>query len=154
MKLSKTLRQIRLDSLALILVTALAGAWITSATRAQKVSDASLDSVRVSDRADRLSKAPAQLSAAEHLRRASVYMANRAFADARQHWQAVLDNYPNDPGVPAAMFGIGQIALLGAALRRSPSNVRTRGPGFSRHERWARGIEFRGLVTAAYGPWR
>jgi len=108
MKLSKTLRQRRLDSLALILITAFAGAWITSATRAQKVSDASLDSVRISDRADRLSKAPGQLSAAEHLRRASVYMANRAFADARQHWQAVLDNYPNDPGVPAAMFGIGR----------------------------------------------
>jgi soluble lytic murein transglycosylase len=35
-------------------------------------------------------------------------MANRAFADARQHWQAVLDNYPNDPGVAAAMFGIGR----------------------------------------------
>jgi soluble lytic murein transglycosylase len=35
-------------------------------------------------------------------------MANRAFADARQHWQAVLDNYPNDPNVAAAMFGIGR----------------------------------------------
>ena len=108
MKLSKKLRQIRIDSLTLILITALAGAWLTSSSRAQKVSDASLDSVRASDRADKLSKAPVQLSAAEHLRRASVYMANRAFADARQHWQAVLDNYPNDPGVPAAMFGIGR----------------------------------------------
>jgi soluble lytic murein transglycosylase len=55
-----------------------------------------------------MSKAPAQLSAVEHMRRASVYMANRAFADARVHWKAVLDNYPNDTNVPAAMFGIGR----------------------------------------------
>jgi soluble lytic murein transglycosylase len=108
MKLSKTVRLARLDSLALILITAFAGASLMSATRAQKVSDASLDSVRASDRADRLSKAPAELSAAEHMRRATVYMANRAFADARLHWQAVLDNYPNDTNVPAAMFGIGR----------------------------------------------
>jgi TolA-binding protein len=108
MKLSRTIQKTRLDSLALILLTAFAGASLISSTRAQKASDASLDSVRASDRADRLSKAPAQLSAAEHMRRASVYMANRAFADARQHWQAVLDNYPNDPGVAAAMFGIGR----------------------------------------------
>jgi soluble lytic murein transglycosylase len=108
MKLSKLVRQTRLDSLALILVTAFAGASLMSSTRAQKVSDASLDSVRASDRLDRMSKAPAQLSAAEHMRRASVYMANRAFADARVHWKAVLDNYPNDTNVPAAMFGIGR----------------------------------------------
>jgi len=108
MKLLKTVRRTRLDSLALVLLTAFTGASLVSWTQAQKVSDASLDSVRASDRADRLSKAPAQLSAAEHMRRASVYMANRAFADARVHWQAVLDNYPTDTSVPTAMFGIGR----------------------------------------------
>lgn len=108
MKLSKIVRLARLDSLALILMTAFAGAALMSSTRAQRVSDASLDSVRASDRADRLSKAPAQLSAAEHMRRATVYMANRAFADARVHWQAVLDSYPTDTNIPAAMFGIGR----------------------------------------------
>ena len=35
-------------------------------------------------------------------------MANRAFAPAREHWQAVLTEYPNDPSVPAAMFGIAR----------------------------------------------
>jgi soluble lytic murein transglycosylase len=108
MKLLKTLRQTRLDSLGLILLTAFTGALLMSSTRAQKVSDVSLDSVRASDRADRAAKAPAQLSAAEHMRRATVYMANRAFADARLHWQAVLDNYPSDSNVPSAMFGIGR----------------------------------------------
>jgi len=92
----------------LLLLTGCAAALLVSVTPAQKVSDASLDSVRASDRADRLAKAPPQLSVAEHLRRASIYMANRVFADARAHWQAVLDNYPNDPGVPDAIFGIGR----------------------------------------------
>jgi soluble lytic murein transglycosylase len=55
-----------------------------------------------------MSKATAQLTAAEEMRRATVYMANRAFAEARIHWQIVLSNFPNDPNVPAAMFGIGR----------------------------------------------
>ena len=107
MKLSKTMRWRWLDLLTLLLL-----AGFTSAShppvRAQKVSDASLDSVRASDRADRMSKAPPQLSASEEMRRAAVYMANRAFAEARTHWQVVLNNFPNDPSVPPAMFGIGR----------------------------------------------
>src|SRR4051812_38917436 len=105
MKLLKTLQ--RVDLLTLLLLVAFASASCVT-TRAQKVSDASLDSVRASDRADKLAKAPAQLSAAEHMRRAAVYMSNRAFSEARQHWQAVLDNYPNDPSVAPAIFGIGR----------------------------------------------
>ena len=42
------------------------------------------------------------------MRRATVYMANRAFAPAREHWQAILDEYPNDVNVPAALYGIGR----------------------------------------------
>jgi soluble lytic murein transglycosylase-like protein len=106
MKLSKTVRR-RFDLLTLLLLAAFASVSYVTA-RAQKVSDASLDSVRASDRADRMSKAQSQLSAAEEMRRAAVYMANRAFAEARTHWQAVLNNFPNDPNVPAAMFGIGR----------------------------------------------
>jgi len=107
MKLSKTLRQ-QVDLLTIALLTAFAIASTVFSTSAQKVSDASLDSVRAADRADRMSKAPAQLTAAEEMRRAAVYMANRAFAEARTHWQIVLNNFPNDPNVPAAMFGIGR----------------------------------------------
>jgi len=107
MKLSKTPRQ-QVDLLTIALLTAFAIASTVFSTSAQKVSDASLDSVRAADRADRMSKAPAQLTAAEEMRRAAVYMANRAFAEARTHWQIVLNNFPNDPNVPAAMFGIGR----------------------------------------------
>ncbi len=45
------------------------------------------------------------LSAAEHLTRAESYMANRLFPQAREHWQKVFDNYPNDPGMSKALFG-------------------------------------------------
>jgi soluble lytic murein transglycosylase len=45
------------------------------------------------------------LQASEHLARAETYMANRLFPQAREHWQKVLDNYPEDPGLPKALFG-------------------------------------------------
>ncbi|MFN2412759.1 MAG: transglycosylase SLT domain-containing protein [Pyrinomonadaceae bacterium] len=45
------------------------------------------------------------LSAAEHLLRAETYSSNRLFPQARAHWQKVFDNYPEDPGVPKALFG-------------------------------------------------
>jgi len=64
--------------------------------------------VRASDQMDRGAKGAAQVTAAEHMRRAAVYMANRAFAPAREHWQAVLDNYPNDASVPAALYGFAR----------------------------------------------
>jgi soluble lytic murein transglycosylase-like protein/outer membrane protein assembly factor BamD (BamD/ComL family) len=76
----------------------------------QSATDASLNAVRISDRADRSAngKFSSQIPAAEHMRRAGVYLANRAFAPAREHWQAVLDNYPTDPSVPAALFGMAR----------------------------------------------
>jgi len=45
------------------------------------------------------------LAASEHLTRAETYMANRLFPQAREHWQKFFDNYPNDPGMPKALFG-------------------------------------------------
>lgn len=49
-----------------------------------------------------------QLSVAEHLRRANIYMSNRAFAEARAHWQVLIERYPADPNVSAALYGIGR----------------------------------------------
>jgi tetratricopeptide (TPR) repeat protein len=45
------------------------------------------------------------LDAAEHLSRAETYMANRLFPQAREHWQKYFDNYPDDRGMPKALFG-------------------------------------------------
>lgn len=45
------------------------------------------------------------LTAAEHLARAETYMANRLFPQAREHWQKFFDNFPDDAGMPKALFG-------------------------------------------------
>jgi soluble lytic murein transglycosylase len=34
-------------------------------------------------------------------------MKNRAFSEARAHWQALIQRYPNDTNVPAALYGTG-----------------------------------------------
>jgi soluble lytic murein transglycosylase len=46
------------------------------------------------------------------MRRAAVYLSVRAFAEARAHWQTLIDNYPQDPRVPEAMLGIGRSYFL------------------------------------------
>ncbi|MGH9819570.1 MAG: tetratricopeptide repeat protein, partial [Pyrinomonadaceae bacterium] len=48
------------------------------------------------------------LSPAEHLARAEAYSANRLFPQAREHWQKILDNYPNDPSMSRVLLGIGR----------------------------------------------
>jgi soluble lytic murein transglycosylase len=71
--------------------------------------DEALATVRGLDRAGRTANGElAQLSPAEHLRRASLYMTNRAFAEARAHWQTLIERYPNDPNVTTALYGIGR----------------------------------------------
>ena len=42
------------------------------------------------------------------MRRAAAYHANRAFAEAREHWQTLIGRYPSDSNVPAALFGMGR----------------------------------------------
>jgi soluble lytic murein transglycosylase len=82
-------------------------------TMAQSPSEAALATVRRSDASVRDAKGNIpKLAAAEHMRRAAVYLANRAFDEARAHWQSVVDNYPQDPRVPEALFGIGRSYFL------------------------------------------
>jgi soluble lytic murein transglycosylase-like protein/TolA-binding protein len=49
-----------------------------------------------------------QLTPQEHMRRAAIYQANRAFEEARTHWRTLIERYPADANVPAAYFGIGR----------------------------------------------
>lgn len=80
----------------------------------QAASEATLTSVRRSDAASRDANGKLQkLTPAEHMRRAAVYLSVRAFAEARDHWQTLIDNYPQDPRVPEAMLGIGRSYFLG-----------------------------------------
>lgn len=78
-----------------------------AATLAQ--TDSRLAAVRRADQADQTADGQiGQLSVSEHLRRADVYQTNRAFPEARRHWQAILDRYPTDPAVATALYGMGR----------------------------------------------
>ena len=85
-------------------------ATLVKSTTTQTSSDASLAAVRRQDREARNNRGVmTRLTPEEHLRRAGVYHANRAFDEAREHWQALINYYPGDPRVPEAMFGIGRV---------------------------------------------
>lgn len=72
-------------------------------------SDAALTNARRLDREGRsIDGQLAQLAPAEHMRRAAAYHANRAFTEAREHWQTLIGRYPTDTNVPAALFGMGR----------------------------------------------
>ena len=80
----------------------------------QAASETTLAAVRRSDGADRDAQGKLRkLSPTEHMRRAAVYLSVRAFAEARDHWQALIDNYPQDARVPEALLGIGRSYFLG-----------------------------------------
>src|SRR5690348_9355556 len=67
----------------------------SNAAGMQAASEATLASVRRSDAASRDANGKLQkLTPAEHMRRAAVYLSVRAFAEARDHWQTFIDNYP------------------------------------------------------------
>jgi soluble lytic murein transglycosylase len=71
--------------------------------------DAALSAVRRQDRAARNANGlMTRLSPDEHLRRAAIYLANRAFDEAREHWQALINYYPTDPRVAQALLGMGR----------------------------------------------
>jgi soluble lytic murein transglycosylase len=79
----------------------------------QSASESTLAAVRRSDAASRdVNGKLRKLMPAEHMRRAAVYLSVRAFAEARDHWQTLIDNYPDDPRVPEALLGIGRSYFL------------------------------------------
>jgi len=77
---------------------------------AQNYNDATLQRVREQDRVanrDANSSVP-DLAPADHAYRADVYSFNRAFPEARAHWQKLLEKFPNDVNVAKALLGIGR----------------------------------------------
>ncbi|HMF55672.1 MAG TPA: transglycosylase SLT domain-containing protein [Pyrinomonadaceae bacterium] len=75
----------------------------------QSASDDALASARRLDSVDRNARGGfSQLPAAENLRRGNIYLSNRAFTEAREHFQTIVQSNPNDVNVPAALFGIGR----------------------------------------------
>jgi soluble lytic murein transglycosylase len=74
--------------------------------------DQTEDALAATRRADESGRAPGaplpQLTPSEHMRRAAIYQANRAFEEARTHWRALIERHPSDGNVPAAHFGVGR----------------------------------------------
>jgi soluble lytic murein transglycosylase-like protein/TolA-binding protein len=71
--------------------------------------DDALGTVRGLDRAGRTTDGQfTGLTPQEHLRRAGIYMTNRAFAEAREHFRAVIERFPTDPLVSSALYGLGR----------------------------------------------
>jgi soluble lytic murein transglycosylase-like protein/TolA-binding protein len=85
----------------------LIGLTLPSFGYSQSTGDAALSAIRAADRNDRAAKEASQLTSAEHLRRGTIYLANRLFNEAREHWQAIISN-PNDTNTPAALLGMAR----------------------------------------------
>ena len=91
---------------------------VTVSAAPQTPSETALAAVRRSDASTRDANGNiSKLTPAEHMRRAGIYLVNRAFAEARAHWQSVLDNYPQDPRVAEALLGIGRSYFLGKSYQ-------------------------------------
>lgn len=95
-------------SIVLVLVALLGSDAVPQASKTAS-SDASLAAVRRQDQYTRNARGVVtRLSPEEHLRRANVYHTNRAFEEARDHWQAFINYYPEDSRVAEALLGIGR----------------------------------------------
>lgn len=91
---------------------------LTVSATSQTLSESALAAVRRSDAEARDAKGNVpRLTPTEHMRRAGIYLANRAFAEARAHWQSLIDNYPQDPRVAEALLGIGRSYFLGKSYQ-------------------------------------
>ena len=118
----------------------------------QSSNDGSLASVRRSDRSDRGTdnKLP-RLSVVEHLRRANIYMTNRAFAEAREHWQSIIDNYPQDPRASEALLGIGRSYFQSRQYSEAYSNFDRLARDYGSTKDGREGLNFSGAALLRMG---
>ena len=74
-----------------------------------QASDAMLRTVIEKDKSSRdLAGKLITLTAAEHISRGQAYYDNRQFAQAREHFQKIFDNYPKDTSLSTALFLTGR----------------------------------------------
>ena len=110
---------LRTRSSVLVIILLLCGNATPQISK-QASSDASLAAVRRQDREARNAKGIiTRLTPEEHLRRAAIYHVNRAFDEAREHWQALINYYPEDPRVAEALLGIGRSYFQGRQYAES-----------------------------------
>ena len=89
------------------LVAITASLLLVSSTFAQ--SDAELRAALDKDRSDRSADGKlVALPAGVHITRGYIYLDNRHFTEAKEHFKRVLDLYPSDPLIQRALFGMGR----------------------------------------------
>lgn len=95
----------KISTLAILLILTL-----NAAAFGQTSSDATLTSVRAKDANSRDANGKLlTLAAGEHIYRGDVYMTNRVFPSAREHYDKILVNYQSDSGLmPRALFGMAR----------------------------------------------
>ncbi len=82
---------------------------LTQMPDASRPDDFALQATRELDQMEKAAgSTPPQLSEADRLLRASVYQFNRDFAGARLHYAAIVQQNPQSPTVPNAMYQLGR----------------------------------------------
>lgn len=82
---------------------------IFSIASCAQASDTSLRNVTAKDRANRAVNGELlKLTAPEHAARGRVYLENRHFPEAREHFQLIIDNFPDAPELGYALMGMGR----------------------------------------------
>ena len=123
-----------------------------SVATAQAASDTRLAEVRREDRLARNARGVmTRLTAEEHMRRASIYHTNRAFAEAREHWQALINYYPEDPRVPEAVFGIGRSHFQSRNYTEAFQHYDKLARNFSSTKEGREGLNFSGAALLRMG---
>lgn len=80
---------------------------VSAAADIERPDDLSLEAVTGLDRISQ-GDAPTLITDAEHLRRGKVYQYNRAFAKAREHFIAIVNEFPDSNATPEALYLIGR----------------------------------------------
>ncbi len=92
------------------------------------------------------------LAVGEHLSRADVYMANRHFPEAREHWQKILDNYSSDlNALPKALFGMGRSLMWERQYQKSVDWFDKLLKDFAATQEGREGLAFKGACLVRLG---
>ncbi|HKO95625.1 MAG TPA: transglycosylase SLT domain-containing protein [Pyrinomonadaceae bacterium] len=85
------------------------------------------------------------------MRRASVYHSNRAFDEAREHWQALMNYYPESPRIPEALFGMGRSYFQSRRYAESFTNYDRLARTYPTTKEGREGLNFSGAALLRLG---
>ena len=115
-------------------------------------SDADLRATIEKDRTSRASDGKLMtLSIGDHISRGFTYLDNRQFPQAREHFQKVIDVYPNDPLIQRALFGMGRALMWEREYARAIPYFDRVSREFSASKDGREGLAFKGACHIRLG---